>query len=505
MAVGLRRAGVRPGTPVAAILTNTTAVVQGVLGVWLAGGTIASLPIAARGMGKLEYGQQLTLLCDHIQAELLLVDERVERAFPVDVIGTTKIRSWQSMSASGRLDPCPPELDDVAFIQYSSGSTSTPKGCMLSPKAIAAQLEIIADMSEAVPHEEVVATWLPLSHDMGLFGTLLYSWVWGFDLVMSTPRRFISSPRTWFRDCADFGATLTVGTNTAVDHAVRFQGRAGLDRPLKLKVCVVGAERVRWSTLMAAVDAFGPYGLKPCVFMPAYGLAEATLAVSATGVAEDPKVTMVDAVALARGQVRPLAADHPRATGVVSVGRACKGVEIRCAEPGQSSEIFVGSSSLATGYFRDHERTKACFVDGEFQTGDLGFFEDGDLYIVGRFDDMICVAGRNIYAHEIEAAICQLPSVREGCCTIVDVSGDRKDRLVVLVETSDDDVDSDGFDDFARAIANLATSKAGIDVTECMFLSKGMLPKTPSGKVQRFRCREMLSADSFKPVAHMHL
>lgn len=502
MAVGLRRAGVGPGTRVAAILTNDRFVVAGVLGVWMAGGAVVSLPIPARGMDGQEYGRQLTLLCDHAQAPLLLVDEILEAAVSEPLGGTVEVRTWRSLPVSGRLDPCPPEMDEVAFIQYSSGSTSAPKGCMLSPRAIGEQLEIIASMSEAVPGEEVVATWLPLSHDMGLFGTLLYSWAWGFELVMSTPRRFMTSPRTWFRDCADFGATLTVATNTALDHAVRFQGRARLDRALRLKVCVIGAERVRWSTLMAAVDTFGPYGLEPRTFMPAYGLAEATLAVSAIGVAEEPKTAVVDAVALAHGEVRPLEPTDPRATRVVSVGPPCKGVEVRTIGSDPVSEIFIRSPSLASGYFGDPERSTARFVDGGFRTGDLGFIEAGELYAVGRFDDMICVGGRNVYAHEIEAEICKLPNVRDGCCTIVDLSEGRDERLVVLLEMNKRRLD---FEASARSIASIATSKAGVDLGECMFLPKGTLPKTPSGKVQRFRCRQILRVGGFDSVAHVRL
>lgn len=502
VAFGLRRAGLRPGDRVAAVLENSVDVVKGVLGVWLAGGVVASLPIAARGMKHHEYWQQLVQLREHVGAELLVVDDARVAEIPEALVRGFQVRGWQSLPASGTIDPCPPELDQLAFIQYSSGSTSTPKGCMLDARAIAAQLEIIADMSGSTPGEEIVATWLPLSHDMGLFGTLLFAWAWGFDLVMSTPRRFTVAPRSWFRDCADFGATLTVATNTALDHAARFQGRARLERPLQLRVCVVGAEPVRWDTVTALLEVFGPYGLEPQVLMPAYGLAEATLAVTATGVTEEPKRVTVDAMGLAEGEVRAVPEDHPRATKVVSVGRPCKGVGLRLADPDRISEIYIRTPSLAQGYFGDEERTRARFVDGEFRTGDLGFLSDGELYMVGRLDDMLSISGRNVYAHEIESAICTLPHVREGCCAVVELVSDRTTRLIALLEMKRRNLDHDAV---ASAVAGLMTSKAGIDLDECMFLRQGVLPKTPSGKVQRFRCRQMLVSGDFEPVAHIRL
>ncbi len=210
MTAGLRRAGVEPGSRVATVLTNTPQAVRGILGTWLAGGTLASFPVPARGMGFDEYVDQLRTLCLHLEPAALLVDEFMLALLPEDLRRLARARSWESVADSGRIDAAPPELDDVAFIQYSSGSTSNPKGCELSARAIFRQLELVAEFLEVEPGNHVHVSWLPLSHDMGVFGNLLAPWAHRYNLVLSSPERFGFSPRTWFNDCATFGGHLVV-------------------------------------------------------------------------------------------------------------------------------------------------------------------------------------------------------------------------------------------------------------------------------------------------------
>jgi acyl-CoA synthetase (AMP-forming)/AMP-acid ligase II len=173
---------------------------------------------------------------------------------------------------------------------------------------------------------------------------------------------------------------------------------------------------------------------------------------------------------------------------------------VRLGRDGALTEIEVASPSLASGYFADPARTAERFQDGFFRTGDLGFLRDGRLYVVGRHDDMISVAGRNVYAREIETAVDRLPSVRTGCTTIVDVPDGPGTRLVMLTELRD------GAGDYAQltaSAARIATATAGVSLSECVFLPKGMLPKTPSGKIQRFRCRQLVSAQTLEPLARV--
>jgi fatty-acyl-CoA synthase len=502
MTAGLRGAGVEPGARVATILLNTPHAVRGILGTWLAGGVIASFPVPARGMGIEEYLEQIGELHAHLQPQVMLLDEPMLGMLPEELRVRFNARSWESVADSGRVAPCPPDEDELAFIQYSSGSTSLPKGCMLNARAIERQIELILEMIEADPYSDSNVSWLPLSHDMGLFGNLLTLWLADADLVLSTPERFMMAPRTWFGDVADSGATYTCGTPTALALAARAQRGARNPGKLNLHTVILGAERLEWETVTRAVEAFGPQGLKAETLMPAYGLAEATLAVTATPRREEPRNVVIDTVALADGEVIEVDPDDPAATRIVSAGRPITDVQVPGLSDGELGEIRVRSACLAMGYYGAEERTRERFRDGEFVTGDLGFERDGHLYPVGRTDDLISIGGRNVYAREIEAAIDDLDGVRRGCSTIVQQNEGQAQRLALLIELKDGVGDRDSV---AAEAAALAMSKAAVPIDRCLFLEKGKLPKTPTGKIQRYRCKQLLDLDRLQPLETIEL
>lgn len=499
MTAGLRRAGVEPGARVAAILTNGPQVVRGILGVWLAGGVIASLPVPARGMDAEEYGRQLLSIHAELEPTLFLIEERMLGLLPEDLREALGARSWESFLDTGKVEAAPPGEDELAFIQFSSGSTSVPKGCMLTPRAILSQVLLNWHMigGPELSEDDVGVTWLPLSHDMGLFGQLISAWVIDRGIYMSTPERFMLAPRTWFDDMAEVGAVLAAGTNTALHLAARSYRTAAPPRELAVKTCIVGGERVEWETLQLVAELLGPYGFGAEALMPAYGMAEATLAVTATPVFEPPRRLVVDALALAEGALEEVAPDSPSATSIVSSGVPCRGVEL----PGVTAElgeIQVKSDSLALGYYGDPVRTEERFRDGILRTGDLGFVDDGYLYPVGRLDDVISIGGRKVYAREIEVAIESLDGVRRGCSTVVEQQDGAAGRLTLCVELKGEGGD---YDSLAAEAAALAMAKAAVPLDACMFLPRGSLPKTPSGKIQRHRCRQMLDGGRFRPLA----
>ena len=507
IASGLRQAGVEPGTPVASIITNTGPAVSGLLGVWLAGGAVASLPVPARGMTFDEYVEQISTIRERLGSPVLVTEQRFVDALdasPADV--GVPIKSWEELSSDRPIDPSPPGEDDVAFIQYSSGSTNMPKGCMLTTRAIGRHMDTIGDRIEVRPGEDVGVSWLPLSHDMGMFGCLMTAWVQDCDMWLSAPERFLANPRSWFGDCADVGATLTAGPPSALPFAARSH-RKPLSNDLELRVCVLGAERIDWHVLRHTTETLAPFGLAPEVWMPAYGLAEATLMATAIANDEAPSRMVADTLALAEGEIREVAEDHGSTTSIMNTGRPADGVSVRLDPDDRLGEILIRSESLFSGYYGDDERTASRVRDGEFATGDLGFMKDGELYVVGRSDDLLNVGGRNIYAREIEAAVDLLEGVRSGCSTIVDAgdgesSGDGSQRLVMLLELRDEGADVKAL---AGAAARTATAKAGVPLDECVFLPKGALPKTPSGKIQRFRCRQLVLADRLEPIARVEL
>ncbi|NGO66963.1 AMP-binding protein [Streptomyces boncukensis] len=503
MTAGLRAAGVRPGTTVASVLTNSAATVRGLLAVWLAGGAVASLPVPVRGMSAEEYQGRLRAICGQLRPPVLLVEERMRTLLPEHLGSGTRVRAWEEMDGTGRIDPAPPGDDELAFVQYSSGSTSAPKGCMLSTRAITAQLELLGELIDPRPGRDVTVGWLPLSHDMGMFGILLTTWWGGADLYLSTPERFMFAPGTWFSDMAAAGGTLTAGTPTGLFLAARSASRAPrLGDGLRARVCIVGAERVEERALRYAVDVLGPYGFREEALMPAYGLAEATLAVTATRRDEAPRAVTVDPTALAAGELVEADPAQPDATRLVSAGAPCAGVELPAPGTSAVGEITVRSPSLSHGYLGDPDGTADRFAGGVLHTGDLGFVRDGHLYPVGRADDVISLAGRKVYASEIESAIDTLEGVRRGCSTLIGHHEGTAMRFTLFLEPRGRDLD---FEALARSAADLAMRRAAVGLDTCVFLRRGALPKTPTGKIQRHRCRQLFDSGGFEPLATVEL
>ena len=502
---GLRRAGVTPGSCVAALLTNRPCAVSGMLGVWFAGGTLASLPLRSRGMDAEEHARHLRSICEQLDTDVLIAEDALLAKFPAWFRQQVYMVSWESVEDSGRIDACPPGDDDVAFIQFSSGSTSSPKGCMLTPRAIASQLNLAMTMIGGIPGEEVMVSWMPLSHDMGVFGGLLAPIVYGLDLFLSSPERFALSPRSWFCDVAETGATVTVGTNTALAYATRPCRKRPIEGSFhKMKAFIIGAERVEWDTLLQLIEVLGPHGLRMESLMPAYGLAEATLAVTATPLKEAPRYKSVDLVELAKGRVEEACEDDPAAVKIVSAGRPCSGVAIPGLSKSELREVQVQSKSLTSGYFGDPARTRERLRPDGLLTGDLGFEDDEYLYLVGRTDDIISVGGRKVYAREIETAVEAAAGILEGTVTLVDRRGAKTGRLALLIEGSAQ-IGMSSCRSIAEKAAAVALAKAAVRLDECIFLRRGSLPKTASGKIQRHRCLHLLEAGKLEPVRILDL
>jgi len=231
-------------------------------------------------------------------------------------------------------------------------------------------------------------------------------------------------------------------------------------------------------------------------------MAEATLIVSGVEAAAEPTAHWIDGDALAAEEIQHSQPGDRGATPIVCLGGPRDGVELRLDDPDRLSEIHVRSPSLASGYHRETARTAARFRDGELATGDLGFLRDGELYVVGRCDDMLSVAGRNVYAGEVESAVDLFEAVRSGCSTLIDVGAESRSSLVMLLELKDEKADLRGL---AAAAAHTAKEKAGVLLDECIFLPRGALPKTPSGKIQRFRCRHLIVTEGLAPLERVRL
>jgi acyl-CoA synthetase (AMP-forming)/AMP-acid ligase II len=244
---------------------------------------------------------------------------------------------------------------------------------------------------------------------------------------------------------------------------------------------------VAWPVLERAVGAFAARGLGMETFTTAYGLAEATLAVTVGDLDRAPDFLDVDSDALALGTVRELDAGDSRGRRLVSAGTALADATI--STDSVSDEIVVRSSSLASGYFSNSDATRAHFHDGAFRTSDLGFIRDGHLYISARSDDVVIVNGRNIFVHGLEARLGVAPGIRDGSCALVQEPGHGRRRISLVAEINHGQVDTR---ELAARLRRITMETEGLPVDEFVFLPKGVFPMTPSGKVQRHRCRQIV-------------
>jgi len=497
VAAGLRRRGVGGGSVVPAVITNMPDATAGYVGIWVAGAAIASLPIPARGMSIEGYLRQLDELCRLVGASFFLAEERFLELMPPDAPISVEPVGYRSLiETPERAEVEPPDPDGTVFVQFSSGTTGDPRGVQLTGRAIDAQMRMLSERMQIDPERDVGYTWLPLSHDMGFFGCNLLAIYTGMQGIRATPERFLMSPRSWFEDCAEMGVTVTAGPPSALALAARAERSAGSTTPLRLRVCLVGAEPVQWDVLEAAVDALAARGLSLDAFTVAYGLAETTLAVTVGELDAPPRFLHVDGDALANGRVEEVDGTAHGARRIVSTGTPVGATEIEIDE--DTSEIVVRSPSAALGYLHQPEATAARFRDGAVRTGDIGFARDGELYVVGRSDDVLIVGGRNVYVHEVEAEMGADPGIREGNCAIVESHRDGRARIGILAELASARGNGGGGagEDGAAVsdrLRQIAMERAGLSIDEVVFLDPGAFPKTPSGKVQRFRCRELLS------------
>ncbi|HEV7784788.1 MAG TPA: fatty acyl-AMP ligase, partial [Thermoanaerobaculia bacterium] len=350
-----------------------------------------------------------------------------------------------------------PEPEALAFLQYTSGSTSVPKGVMVSHRNLAANQRLITEsfrQSEA----SVVVGWLPVYHDMGLIGNVLQPQWLGSRTILMSPLTFLQKPVRWLEAISRYGATTSGGPSFAYELCVQKitdEQKAGLDLS-RWEVAFNGAEPVRADTLDRFAAAFAPCGFRRQAFAPCFGLAEATLLVTAARPGGGPHVASFAAAALEQGVAAPAISAIP--TGpqaepsrrLVSCGTAPAGVDVRIVDPetgipcaeGQVGEIWVAGESVAEGYWERPELTAATFgarlpAAGErryLRTGDLGFLgADGGLFVTGRLKDLIIIRGRNLYPQDIELTVERShPGLRPGCGAAFSVESEGEERLVVV-------------------------------------------------------------------------
>jgi acyl-CoA synthetase (AMP-forming)/AMP-acid ligase II len=490
-AASLAALGVAPGDRVAIVLRTEPAFLDAFFGAWLAGAVPVPLYPPVR-LGRMdEYVTATARMLAVSGARVVvsaggtrrLLGAAVERAAPP--LGCVDAADLARLPASITREVRP---EDLALVQFSSGSTVDPKPVALTHAALAAQADLLV-AATSPGAADVMVSWLPLYHDMGLIGALLGAMSYPGPLVLLPPEHFLARPALWPRALARHRGTISAAPSFAyayVAERVRDEDLAGLDlSPWRL--ALNGAEPISAEAMRRFAARLAPHGFDPGALVPVYGLAEAALAVTFARPGRPLSGRRVDAVRLA---AEGLAVPGDRE--VVSVGAPVPGVTVEVRDPaggpageGRLGRIFVRGASVMAGYLGDPAATAAALRDGWLDTGDLGFVLAGELHVHGRAKDVVMVRGANRAPDEFESALAGLPGLRPGCAAAVGFvpPGGGGEALLLLAERARGGAVPDA--ELEHALRRAVLDRTGVAPHTVALLEPGTLPRTSSGKLRR--------------------
>jgi len=498
-AARLQALGVGPGSHVALLGPTTRSLITSIQAVWLTGAALVTMPLPMR-MGAIEqFIDQTRNRIRRSDSTLVLIDEELA-PFVVAEEGDPPFVSLDQLAA-----PTGPDASDyrrvdidpgsLAVLQFTSGSTSEPKGVMLTHERICNNLTGAVEAA-AITDDDVIVSWLPLYHDMGLVGLLTIPMSLTGSLVQGAPQDFLARPIRWMRWLSEFSGTGTAGPNFAYALAARALRRTEEDLDLSgVRILLNGAEPVDPETFRNFLAAGDRFGLRSNTAFPAFGMAEVCIAGSFSAPGTELQTDVVDRLRL---ETERVAVEVPAASGgaieLVFLGRAVPGLEIRVVDPDSGAqlgdrlvgELLITGNSLTEGYYGQPDATAELIRDGWLHTGDLAYTVDGRLVVCGRIKDVIIVGGRNVYPQDVERVVGEVEGVRTGNAIAFGVDGRHgAQSIIVVAETRE----SHHLEELSRRIVAAVTESVGIPPKEVVLVEPGTVPKTSSGKLQRSACR----------------
>ena len=509
VARGLRHLGLAPGRSVALMLPTGLSYLASFWGTLLAGGVPVPLYPPVRLDRITEYIGRCAGILDNAQAQVLITFDRAARVAEIARDRASTVEHVVSADALLEHDAGADGIvaaravvgpGDTALIQYTSGSTGDPKGVELTHANVLANIRAAREGCELAP-QDVIVSWLPLYHDMGLIGGWLMPLYYGTPTVLMSPMAFLSRPQRWLEALTQYEATASVAPNFAFDLCVKRiddDVLPTLDLS-RVRSILNGAEPISVSTLDRFCERFAAVGFRREAIFCAYGLAENMVAVTFPPVLRAPRIDRIDRRAFAE-EGRAVVSNDEDALEFVGVGRAVPNHEIRVVDADgnpvgeriQGTIEFRGPSSFKGYYRRPDATAEVQRPDGWVDTGDLGYVGEGELFITGRIKDLIIKGGRNYYPHEIEAAAATVKGIRQGCCAAFAVTDGRSgtEQIVIVAETRE--TDPVARETLEAKVTEAITAQVGVPPDRVVLAGPGAVPKTSSGKIRRRETREAL-------------
>ncbi len=505
LASGLQQLGLTSQRAVAIMLPTGHDYFLSFFGALLAGGIPVPLYPPVRPAQIEEHLRRQVGVLNNSQAVLLITvteAKGVARLLAAQVPTLKRVVTVEDLIGEARILEAKPALraEQIALVQYTSGSTGSPKGVMLSHQNLLANVRCSGEAIGASPRD-VFVSWLPLYHDMGLIGAWLGSLYYGIPLVIMSPLAFLTRPERWLWAIHRYRGTLSAAPNFAYELCAR---RISLDKLEGLnlsswRLAFNGAEAVSPSTLKSFIERFAPFGFRAESMAPVYGLAECSVGLAFPPLGKAPTVDRVDRGSLTRmGRAIPADSSDKNALRFVACGRPLPRHEIRIVDSGghelperHEGKLQFRGPSATRGYYRNPEETRRLFDRDWLETGDRAYMVEGEVYITGRTKDIIIRGGRNIYPHEVEQGVGRIPGIRQGCVAVFGsadaLSG--TERVIVLAETREVDPARRGA---LQAEVNAAvTDLIGMPPDEVQLVPPHTVLKTSSGKIRRLASREL--------------
>lgn len=480
--------GVRPGDVVCLILPTDFTCIETYFGVWAAGATVCLITPPLFQDGD-DYVAHVAAILRQASPALVVaskdLSEYAGRA--MDQAGMSG-EPWQPrQGAEADVQPA----GELALLQFTSGSSGAPRGVMVTWENLEANSDLIARMA-GYQDGDVVASWLPLYHDMGLIGTFITPIARQGMLRLMRPDHFIRDPARWIRCFAE--AQHTAAPPFAYAYCARRvkpEQLEGLDLS-GWKMALIGAEPIDPHALEVFAQLVEPFGFSRSMFKPAYGMAETTLLVTMDNAPRDPLAVRPDPEALAFGQPVRILDQHrlgaqslgAKAGWVVGCGTPESDVSVvivddsgRPLEDGLLGEIVVGGASACPGYYAGAEAKSTRFADGKVYTGDAGFFHEGQLFVLGRMGDSIKVRGRSVYVEDLESKIAEVSGLGKGRIVVVGVPGAGQKGLALFAETQSEE--------WIPSVRETLRRRVGDDVELTIVVGTGLIQRTSSGKPRR--------------------